>query len=286
MKPKPPADEPAPRAQRPTEESWRADALAGSRHSRLADELQPPLEDRDPERAAALCAQIARDLLRDLAPALLLLAPAERRRAQALLAYARTLFDFAAQRGVEGERLAQINRWEFELERALQGGPPGQPVFVALAREEALGPWPRAALAALGKAARRRVAQERPLPLAQVPERARDLAAAGAEALLGAPAAAGIADLAAAVIRARALQDLPASFAGRREIAAELATALAAATPALAGVPPPHRPAAAYLRLAALRAVRSIPAPGREAQAQIGAWMRIALLLRARLLGR
>jgi hypothetical protein len=31
---------------------------------------------------------------------------------QTLLAFAHTLFDFARQHGVEGEKLAQINRWE------------------------------------------------------------------------------------------------------------------------------------------------------------------------------
>jgi hypothetical protein len=282
----PPAGGPAPRAERPTEASWRADALAGSRHSRLADELRPPLEDRDPERAAALCAEIGRDLLRDLAPALLLLSAADRRRAQTLLAYGRTLFDFATQRGVEGERLAQLNRWEFELERALDGDPPGQPVFVALAREQAQRPWPRAALAALGRAARRRVAQEKPAPLAQAPELARDLAAAAIEALLGAPPAAETAALAAAVLRARGLQDLPAAFPERRRTAVEIEAALAAAAPAPAALPRPYRPAAAYLRLAARRLARAEPAPGHEAQAQIGAWSRIALLVRARLLGR
>jgi hypothetical protein len=282
----PPAGGPTPRAERPTEESWRADALAGSRHTRLLDELRPPLEDRDPERAAALCAEIGRDLLRDLAPALLLLPAPERRRAQALLAYGRTLFDFAAQRGVEGERLAQLNRWEFELERSLDGDPPGQPVFVALAGEEARRPWPRAALAALGKAARRRVAQERPRPLAQAPELARDLAAAAIEALLGAPAPSAAGALVAAVLRARALQDLPANFPDRRCTAREIESALAAAAPAPAALPPAYRPSFAYLRLAARRLARAEPAPGHEAQAQIGAWARIALLLRARLLGR
>src|SRR5690242_126899 len=111
--------EDSPRDSHPEAADWRADALARSQHSRLSAELRAPAEDHDGERAAALCAELARGLLADFAPALVFLAPEERRRAQALLAYGRTLFDFARQRGVEGERLAEINRFEFTLETAL-----------------------------------------------------------------------------------------------------------------------------------------------------------------------
>src|SRR5260370_39639002 len=87
-------------------EAWRADSLSRSRHSRLDAEVSRPTEDFDEEKAAGLCADIARAVLGDFAPALLLLPATERRRAQALVAYAHTLFDFARQHGVEGERLA------------------------------------------------------------------------------------------------------------------------------------------------------------------------------------
>jgi hypothetical protein len=100
--------------------------LAASRHSRLTDEVPRPLDDFDVDLAARLCADICRQLLRDYAPGLLLVSRDERLRVQALAAYARTLFDFAAQRGLAGERLAQINRWEFTLESALAGEPIGQ----------------------------------------------------------------------------------------------------------------------------------------------------------------
>ncbi len=125
------------REQHPEGVAWRADALAGSRHRRLLDEIPRPQDDFDPARSAALCAAICRELLRDFAPGLALLEPAERRRLQALAAYVRTLFDFARQRGLEGERLAQINRWEFTLETALSGQAVGQPVFVAMASRTA-----------------------------------------------------------------------------------------------------------------------------------------------------
>src|SRR5688572_15643071 len=104
-----------------------ADPLRSS-HSTFHS-LEPPRHDFDPEKARAVCAQVVRDVLRDFAPALVLLPSPDRLRAQAFLAYARTLLDFARDRSLEGERLAQINRIEFELEAALNGEPPGQPVF-------------------------------------------------------------------------------------------------------------------------------------------------------------
>lgn len=135
-----------------------------------APPITPPAT---PAGAEALCAAICREALRDFAPGLVLLSPEERRRLQALGAYALTLFDFARQRGVEGERLAQINRWEFTLEAALSevrsegtGALPGeggsaaaQPIFLAMAREHRRRPWPDEALDALSELARRRVSQ-------------------------------------------------------------------------------------------------------------------------------
>src|SRR5262245_25920400 len=79
-----------PRGDRPGDETWRADSLARSHHSRLDAEISRPAEDFDEEKAAALCADITRGLLGDFAPALLLLPETERRRAQALIAYAHT----------------------------------------------------------------------------------------------------------------------------------------------------------------------------------------------------
>ena len=147
-----------------------ADALARSRPQPARRRAAGRSSDFDEERAAALCAAICRNLLGDFAPALLLLAARRAARVQALLAYARTLFDFARQRGVEGERLAQINRWEFTLESALAGQPVGQPVFVAMAREHA-----RRALAgggarrARGLRAGRRATQPRPATPVEAP---------------------------------------------------------------------------------------------------------------------
>lgn len=115
-----------------------------------------PLDDHDPARAEKVCGEICRAALVDLAPALLLLPATERRRARALGAFVLTLFDFADQPGLDGDRLAEINRWEFQLEEALEGRPPGQPVFVLMAREEAIRPWPRPALDLVVAAARRR----------------------------------------------------------------------------------------------------------------------------------
>jgi hypothetical protein len=90
----------------------------------------------------------------DLAPALMLVPAEHRLRIQAVSAYTITLLDFARQPGLEGERLAGLNRWQFELEEALEGHPTGQPVFVRLALAEAEKPWLRDEFDRLHRAAR------------------------------------------------------------------------------------------------------------------------------------
>src|SRR3954470_20900841 len=132
------------------------------RQSRLAGELNLSAEDLDEEKAEELCAGIARHLLGDFAPALMLLPGTERRRAQALLAHAFALFDFARQGGLEGEKLAQINRWEFTLEAALAGEPAGQPIALRMARENERRRWPADALEDLAACARHRATRHRP----------------------------------------------------------------------------------------------------------------------------
>jgi phytoene/squalene synthetase len=211
-----PADPPTPsapaapeaREQHPGEGEWRADPLARSLHSRLDQEVRPPAEDFDEERAAELCAALCRGLLGDFSPALLLLSTEERRRVQALVAYTHTLFDFARQSGVEGERLAQINRWEFTLELALSGEKVGQPIFVAMAREQALRPWPEPALAELAACARRRAMHPRPASPREADALAERLARAAATAILGREPAQEIAVLGGALLRLHALQSL------------------------------------------------------------------------------
>ena len=143
------------RLNRPEGARSRGDALAGSPHTRLVDQLRYPTQDHDPERAADTCAAVCRQAMLDLAPALMLLSRPTRLRAQALAAYTITLFDFARQPGLEGERLAGLNRWQFELEQALDGTPTGQPVFVRLAAEERKVRWQREEFDRLHIAARR-----------------------------------------------------------------------------------------------------------------------------------
>ena len=150
------------RGARPEDEAWRADALAGSRHSRWADELRQPLELHDLDRAEEICRQVTRLALQDYAPALMLLAGRPRRQVQALTAYTLVLLDFACQTGLEGEKLTAINRWEFELEAALDGHPTGQPVFVLLHSLEQEGAWAREGFDRLHSAARHRAVQIRP----------------------------------------------------------------------------------------------------------------------------
>lgn len=125
----------------------------GSTHNRHHG-LVAPSEDYDLTRAARICSQVCSGVMGDLAPALSLVSIHERRRAECLVAYARTLFDFARQPGMEGERLTEINRWEFSLEMALDGESPGQPIFLQIAAEARRRPWPAATFSVLGRAAR------------------------------------------------------------------------------------------------------------------------------------
>jgi hypothetical protein len=109
------------------------------------------------------------------------------------------MLDFASQPGLEGERLAQLNRWEFETESALEGRPAGQPVFVAMSEAHRNRPWPTKALEALGRVARSiaiRGADSRITP---------QIAAAACTALLPTRAEPEVSDLVA-----RLLESLPA----------------------------------------------------------------------------
>ncbi|HXU33375.1 MAG TPA: squalene/phytoene synthase family protein [Thermoanaerobaculia bacterium] len=193
----------------PDDPAWRADALGASRHSRLADELRPPDARRpDPEAAIELCADLTRSRLGDFAPALALLTRPERRRAQALVAHAAVLFDFARQRGVEGERLAAINRWEYALDEALSGRPPGQPIFAGMSREQGRRRWSIEGLNALCACARRRAVRGQPATAEEAERDARALAQAVAHAWLGAPPSNEIEALGAGLIRLHRLQNL------------------------------------------------------------------------------
>lgn len=299
----------------PEGEEWRADALARSRHTRWQEELRPPSEDYDEERSATVCADIARALLGDFAPALLLLPAGERRRAQALLAYASTLFDFARQPGVEGERLAQINRWEFTLEESLSNQPVGQPVFVRMARENRRRAWPVDALDDLAACARRRAVRPRPATVAEAELDALALARAAASALLEENLTAEIDSLASALVRLWGLQNLgaeirrhrnpvpvseveedpegrpdPAALAAavRRECAL-LRPRLLRAPRGLGDLPTGYRRASVFALLAALRLLTEIEDADTgllKAPPRLGLGARIAFLLRARWVGR
>jgi hypothetical protein len=181
--------------------------MAASRHSRLLDELRLPQAEEDPAAATRLCGEICRKALRDLAPALILLPAADRRRAQALAAYALVLFDFARQSGLEGERLSQINRWQFHLEEALGGEPTAQPIFLCLQLEERRLPWDREALDGLADAARRRVACRRPATAKARSAEVEQLAMAVCSALRD-DAGAAASRLAAGLVRLFSLLDL------------------------------------------------------------------------------
>jgi Squalene/phytoene synthase len=299
------------RGERPKGEEWRADSLARSQHSRLDAEISRPAEDFDEAQAAALCAEIARHLLGDFAPALLLLPASERRRAQALLAYASTLFDFARQRGVEGERLAQINRWEFTLEAALAGQRIGQPIFLRMARENERRRWPADALDELAACARRRATRAQPATVAEAEVDALSLGRAAAAALLEKSLHAEVDGLASALVRLWSLQRLGGEIdRGRCPLPASEVTAgadgrfdpaqlleatvrecqrlrsrLLRAPRGLVDLPEVYRRAALFSLLAALRLLTALENPAAEllkAPPHLGVGSRIGLLLRAR----
>jgi phytoene/squalene synthetase len=305
-----------PEPEEPREEhpgaGWRADSLAQSRHSRL-DAAPEPLVETDPERAAALCAALCRETLGDFAPALLLLPAAERARLQALIAYLHALFDFARDQGIEGERLAQINRWQFALESALEGEPSGQPVFLVMAREHARRAWPAGALDRLAACARLRVTQPQAATVEELDRRARELAAAVGEALFGSPLDGELAEIGGALVRLHALQhlgatltrnrwplaetELPAREAEPAKLPAEtvvpavareserLRPLLLDAPRALAGLDPGSRRAALFALLAARALLTQIQHAGPTLLTRpprLGLAARLGLLLRAR----
>lgn len=312
MRPAPPSATPVERVrgERPTDESWHADALAKSRHSRLADQLLEPREDQDLDRSVSICAAVTRQVLQDFAPALILLPAPERRRTQALTAYALTLFDFARQSGLEGERLSQINRWEFSLEEALEGRPPGQPVFVLLASEEQRLPWCRAGFDRLHQCSRRRVAVTRLRTVEAADHEARQLGGALLDILLGSRPSAELESFAAALIRLHGLQnlgeglrrhqarlaaeELPEDWSSAggpnresldRAVRSECERILSrlADGKALEGTPAAFSRAAAFLRLGGLELGRLIDSRGAgvvESPPRLGLASRLGLLIR------
>lgn len=282
-----------------------------SPHSRLDQEIRRPDEDFDEERALELCAEVARNLLGDFAPALVLLPVYDRQRVQTLLAYTFTLFDFARQRGVEGERLAQINRWQFTLETALGGQPVGQPVFVRMCREQVRRAWPMEALDEIAACARRRATRPRPATPEEADADAERLARAVATALLGKAPPGEVNAFAGALVRLRSLQSLGSEVQGKRNPLAvsempedwtaepdpgqlfaaaqreclRLRPRLLRAPRGLLDLPAGYRRAAVFCLLASLRLLTRIEdgdAGLLQTPPQLGVMSRLGLLARAR----
>ena len=270
----------------------------------------------DEEKATLLCADITRNVLGDFAPALLLLPGTERRRAQALVAYVHTLFDFARQTGSKGEKLEQIKAWELALEAAFSGQPAGPPICLRMARENERRRWPVDALDELIACARRRAARRRqPSTISDAEVEALSLGRAVAAALLEKDLNAEIDGLASALVRLWTLQHLgeevgrnqcplPASEvrprkegqfdpgqvleAARRECQ-RLRPRLLRAPRGLVGLPHGYRRAAVFSLLAALRLLTEIEDQETDllkAPPKLGVGSRIGFLLRARWVGR
>lgn len=293
--------------------SWRADALGGSRHARLTDHIREPLDDRDPDRAAEICATACRNLLLDFTPTLGLLPQVERLRCQALATYAQMLFDFAVQPGVEGERLAALNRLEFTLEEALQGEGAGQPAFLRMALADADRPWDRQALDRLVGLARRQVISPRPQTADEAIAESEALARALVEALWSTEPSDDVVRFGGALLRLRSLlalgegirrdrarlplDELPTAGDPAREIgrdtvdravraeAARVGRTLGETEAVAASVPTAYRRATAYLRLAGLELRNRVASLGWQVTSQppmLGGATRLGLVLRAR----
>jgi hypothetical protein len=282
-----------------------------SPHSRLDQEIRRPDEDFDEDRAMELCAEVARNLLGDFSPALVLLPVYERQRVQTLLAYTFTLFDFARQRGVDGERLAQINRWQFTLESVLGGERVGQPVFVRMAREHRRRAWPVEALDEIAACARRRATRPRSATPEEADAEAERLARAVATALLGKSPPDEVNAFTGALVRLRSLQSLGSEIQGKRNPLAvsempedwngdpnpqrlfeaaqreclRLRPRLLRAPRGLLDLPAGYRRAAVFCLLASLRLLTQIEdgdAGLLQTPPQLGVMSRLGLLARAR----
>lgn len=306
------ADSPSVGVDKPSDISRRAEDYVSSHHSRLIDEIRRPLDNDDLREAAAVCAEVTRQVLLDFAPALTLLPATERRRVQTVTTYAFTLFDFARQSGLEGERLSQINRWEFSLEAALTGDPPGQPVFVQIAQLEQRIPWSRDGFDRLLSAARRRATVRRPRT-AEVAERdSVELGGALAEVLIGEPPSADLEAMAAALVRILSLRmlgedlrrrqarlpvnELPDSWRMTSDDPEVLAQAIQSectrirpwllrSARALPDLQSDYRRCGKYLLLAGVRLLNLLEETGAGLQRespQLGAASRLSLLMRAR----
>ena len=266
------------------------DALAGSPHTRLIDQLRPPTHDHDPDRAAEICAAVCRQAMPDFAPALMLVPPQRRMRIQAVSAYTITLLDFARQPGLEGERLAGLNRWQFELEEALDGHPTGQPVFVRLAMAEVEQPWPRNEFDRLHRAARH-IAVTSSAEAGDLPDKTFiEIADAWLALLLGVKLEPETVHQGAAVLR---VHDLSTAVGSGRSVALESANRVAEESKELYRVLNEpikdedgiqgFRAAANYLRLASLAMLGGLDSSSEDrSRPSIGLLRRLIILGRAR----
>jgi phytoene/squalene synthetase len=261
------------------------------------------------EVAEPLAAALTREALGDFAPALLLLPATERARVRTLLAYACTLMACAGQDGMEEERLAQIDRWEAGLERALGGETRTPPICLRMARENARRRWPADALDELAACARRRVQRPRPATAADAGSDARSLARAVGGALLERSLTAEVSGFAGALVRLHALQHLGAARArGRCPLPADeeqplvgealgeavqrecarLRPWLLRAPRGLVELPVPYRRAGVFSLLAALRLLSDIEEAGARvlsAPPHLPPATRVGMLAQARWFG-
>lgn len=282
-------------------EASRDSALVSSTHARQT-ELTRPLEDFDEGRARAVCGEVTRQLLLDFSPALLLTDKIERLRLQAIITFARTLFDFTNDRSLEGEQFAQINRWHFALDQCLVGEPVGQPVFVLMAALGKQRPWSQEGLHQLVSLARSRILSARSVTTAEVDQKAHELFATVAGIILEHPSRKELNEVGAALFRCHSLLGDPEDLAYRRPdlclytgandpqalgsaVEAEcgaLAATLSEAKGALADLTPKFRRAFRFACLAGLAISAQARLGPIEHTPRLRVATRLQLLLRAR----
>lgn len=151
-----------------------------------------------------------------LAPALGLLPARERLRADTLALWCRALFATAREGDRVERRIERLHRSAYLVARARAGEPVASPFARRLGEESARRELPRPALDALLREARRAVRQQLASTPADWEVRTRAVAAAVAEAMLGAPPTPSTADAAAGVLRLACVLAVPAGLGERR----------------------------------------------------------------------
>lgn len=185
--------------------------MSSTRRAGLSPPTLPGAATRRAADAFDHCARSARAAFGDLAPALRLLPPGERHRAEVLCGCVVELVGLADRdRGErpDGGHRAAIDRWQAALRSALLGEQTRRPELVALSLEQRRRPFPPGALAEVVGAVRSWAERSRPLAAGEVSDAFRRIARGTVTALLGGPPPPGTAEFGAALLHLQALRGI------------------------------------------------------------------------------